>query len=336
MKKNLALALVVVLMLTTLVGCGGDKAAVAPTPNEFKPVTMKLAHVNNLDHPYQLGAELFKELVEKGTNGDIKIDIFEAGTLGNERELIEQCAMGSTEFIVVASAPFANTVPEFLAFDLPFIFRDRAHAYNVLDGEIGQGILDKMDGTGIVGLNYWENGFRHMSNSVREVKTPADAKGLKIRVMENEIYLATFNALGALPTPMAWSEVFTALQQKTIDGMENSPSIYATSSLYDVQKYYSLTGHFYSPAVFGVNEEVLNGLPEEYQKVILSAADEARDYERKMHEELDIKSIEVLKEKGMIITEVDKKPFIDAVQVVYDKYSEQIGQELIDSIINTK
>lgn len=340
MKKHALLLLAVALVFTLLAGCGGNNAPVSSTGSTgtsgdetFKPITLKLGHVNQLDHPYTLGAQKFKEIVEQKTNNNITIDIFEGGTLGNERELIEQCAMGSTDLIVVASSPFANTVPEFLIYDLPFLFRDRAHAYSVLDGEIGAGILEKMDGSGVVGLNYWENGFRHMSNSLREVKTPADSLGLKIRVMENELYISTFNAMGALPTPMAWSEVFTALQQKTIDGMENSPTIYVTSSLYDVQKHLSLTGHFYSPAIFGINEALLNNLPADYQQIIKEAAEEAKNYERQVHEELDNTNIEVLKEKGMLITEVDTAAFVEAVQPVYDEYAPQIGQDLIDAIL---
>ncbi len=343
MKKHAVLLLVVILVFTLLAGCGSGKApassaggASASGEAAFKPVTLKLGHVNQLDHPYTLGAQKFKQIVEEKTNNDITIDIFEGGTLGNERELIEQCSMGSTELIVVASSPFANTVPEFLVYDLPFLFRDRAHAYAVLDGDIGTGILEKMSGSGVIGLNYWENGFRHMSNSLREVKTPSDSQGLKIRVMENELYISTFNAMGALPTPMAWSEVFTALQQKTIDGMENSPTIYVTSSLYDVQKYLSLTGHFYSPAIFGINEQLFNSLPADYQQIIMEAAEEAKDYERKMHEELDDTNVEVLKEKGMVITEVDTAAFVEAVQPVYEKYAPQIGQELIDAVLAVK
>jgi tripartite ATP-independent transporter DctP family solute receptor len=318
---------IVVLLLISVSGY----AATAPGVT-----VLKFAHVNGPDHPYQITATKFAQLISERTNGKVIVETFHSGQLGNERELIEQCKLGSVDFVVTASAPWGNFMPELMVFDLPFLFRDRAHAYKVLDGPIGKPYLQKMDKQNVIGLAFWENGFRHTSNSKREVKTPADLKGLKIRLMENPVHLGTFKALGAMPTPMAWGEVFTALQQKTIDGMENSPVVYVTSNLFEVQKYLSLTGHFYSPAPFIMNKDKMNKLPKDIQAIILKTSIEMRDYERKVHLELDEKNLKVLRDKGMTITTVDPNLFREKCTALYDEYKAKLGADTINNIINTK
>ena len=202
MKTKRILSLVIaVVMLITLVGCGKS----TPAQTDTKVTILKFAHVNGPDHPYEVAGTKFAQLVAERTNGKVKVETFHSGQLGNERELIEQCKLGSIDLVVTASAPWGNFMPEIMAFDLPFLFRDRAHAYKVLDGEIGKSFLTKLDKHNVVGLAYWENGFRHVSNSKREIKVPNDLQGLKIRLMENPVHLGTFKALGALPTPMALS-----------------------------------------------------------------------------------------------------------------------------------
>jgi tripartite ATP-independent transporter DctP family solute receptor len=322
----------------SVVGCSSsDKQdSKAATASDGKNYTFKLAHVNNPNHPYTLASKKFAELVNKSTNGHVTVEVYDSGTLGNENDIIEQVQMGSIQFGLVASAPFANTIPEMYVFDLPFLFSNRPNAYKVLDGEIGKNILAKLDSQGMVGLGFWENGFRDISNGKHKVVTPADLKGLKIRTMENKIHMASFNAMGAVATPMAWSEVFTALQQGTMDGLENSPVIYSTNAFYEVQKYLSLTGHFYSPAVFFCNKEMLQSLPKEYQTAIINAEKEARNYERKCHEDMDNKALAVLKEHGMEITDVDKNVWRKSCESVYKQYREQIGGKLIDAILAVK
>lgn len=308
-------------------------APAASTPADDTSYTLKLAHVNNADHPYNQASLKFAELVSQGTNGKVTIDVYDSGTLGNENDIIEQVQMGSIDFGLVASAPFANTIPEMYVFDLPFLFKDRPAAYKILDSDVGTNILAKLKDQNMIGFGFWENGFRNVSNRIREVKVPSDLNGLKIRTMENEIHMASFNAMGAIATPMAWSEVFTALQQGTMDGLENSPVIYSTNALYEVQKYLSLTNHFYSPAVFFCNKDMMEKLPKEYQTVIYEAEKEARDYERQCHEDMDNAAISVLKDHGMVITETDNAVWKAACQPVYDKYKEKIGADLIDSIL---
>lgn len=336
-KKLMALLLTAVVCIS-VAGCGdsGSDKKTASSGSEDKNYTFKLAHVNNPKHPYTLGSKKFAELVNKTTNGHVTIEVYDSGTLGNENDIIEQVQMGSVQFGLVASAPFANTIPEMYVFDLPFLFTSRPVAYKVLDSEIGTNILKKLDAQGMVGLGFWENGFRDVSNSKHKVVVPEDLKGLKIRTMENKIHMASFNAMGAIATPMAWSEVFTALQQGTMDGLENSPVIYSTNAFYEVQKYLSLTGHFYSPAVFFCNKEALKSLPEKYQKAIIDSEKQARDFERKSHEQMDNDAIKVLKEHGMEVTDVDKAVWRTSCESVYKEYRDKIGGKLIDSILAVK
>ena len=211
--------------------------------------------------------------------------------------------------------------------DLPFLFRDREHAYKVLDGPIGEGLLDAFSVKQIKGLAFWENGFRQITNNVRPIDKPEDLKGIKIRTMENKIHLAAFRAFGASPTPMAWSEVYTALQQGTIDGQENPIAIVYTSKLAEVQKYLALTGHFYSPALLLMSMKAYNSLPEDIRKIILDTALECATFERNLLRDDEAKQLEELKAKGMQVTTPNKKPFQDAAAPVFKEFEAQFGKE---------
>ena len=332
MTKLSVCAFTTLFLAVCLLGLGVGQSVAAD-----KPIVLKAVNINPPTHPYHLGFEILKAELEKKSNGRLQLELFHSGQLGNERETIEQVILGSVDLVVTASAPWANFVSDLMVFDLPFIFRDRPHAYKVLDGPIGQSVSKGIGKEGLIFLGFWENGFRHVSNSKREVHVPADLKGMKIRLMENPIHLDTFKALGALPMPMAWTEVFTALQQGTIDAIENSPIIYTSNNLNEVQKYLSLTGHFYSPAVFVMNERSFNRVPEDLQKLILQVAEETKHKHRKIHEDSDDVNIEILKQKGMIITEVDKQPYIDAVMPLYQEYGKKLKvEEILKQIIETK
>jgi tripartite ATP-independent transporter DctP family solute receptor len=202
----------------------------------------------------------------------------------------------------------------------------------ILDGPIGQGILDTLVNQGIIGLCYFENGFRNITNKVRPITKPDDLKGLKIRTMESPIHMASFRAMGAAPTPMALGELFTALQQGTVDGQENPLAIINTSKFYEVQKYLSITEHFYAPAPLLIGKAFYDRLDADSQKAIKDAAVEARVYERGLLDDMNTRLRDELQKAGMEINTVDKKPFIDAVQSVYAEYEKEIGKELIQQV----
>jgi len=298
--------------------------------------TFKLGDATAPDHAYNVGARKYAELVAQRTGNRVKIDIYPATQLGSERDLVEGLQLGTVDLVVTSTGPLGGFVPRMFVVDLPFLFRDKAHAYKVLDGPIGKSLLEPFVAKGIMGLAFWENGFRNITNNVRPIEKPEDLRGIKIRTMENKIHLASFKAWGASPTPMAWGEVYTALQQKTIDGQENPIAIIYTAKLYEVQKYLALTGHFYSPSPLLMSLKAYNGLPRDIQKIMLDAAIECATFERNLLRDEEARQIAELKTKGMQVTTPDKKPFQDAAASVYREFEAQFGKDLIDKIIATR
>ncbi len=301
-----------------------------------KPITLKLGHAVAVEHPYHLGAVKFSELVAQRTKNRVKIDVYPSTQLGNERDMVEGLQLGTIDLVVTSTGPLGGFVPKMFVVDLPFLFRDREHAYKVLDGPNGRDLFDAFSAKGIKGLAFWENGFRQITNNVRPIEKPEDLKGIKIRTMENKVHLASFKAFGASPTPMAWSEVYTALQQKTIDAQENPIAIIYFQKISEVQKHLALTGHFYSPTPLLMSLKAFNGLPTGFQKIFVDTAIECATYERNLLRDNEEKQITELKAKGMQVTTPNKKPFQDAAASVYKEFESQFGKETIDKIIATK
>jgi tripartite ATP-independent transporter DctP family solute receptor len=301
-----------------------------------KQVVLKLGHAVAPEHPYHLGAVRYSELVAQRTKNKVKIDVYPSTQLGNERDMVEGLQLGTIDLVVTSTGPLGGFVPRIFVVDLPFLFRDREHAYKVLDGSIGRELLDAFSAKGIRGLAFWENGFRQMTNSVRPIEKPEDLKGIKIRTMENKVHLSAFRAFGASPTPMAWSEVYTALQQKTIDAQENPIAIIYFQKIYEVQKYLALTGHFYSPAPLLMSLKAFNNLPKNIQKIMLDTAMDCATYERNLLRDNEAKQLAEIKAKGMLVTLPNKKPFQDAAAPVYKEFESQFGKEIIDRIIATQ
>jgi tripartite ATP-independent transporter DctP family solute receptor len=241
--------------------------------------------------------------------------------------------MGLIEAAVISSAPLANFSSDFLVLDLPYIVTDRDKAYQIMDGPIGQAILDTMDEKGVKAMGFWENGFRNITNSKLPIVHPADLKGLKMRTMENPIHQATFEHFGATPTPMAWGEVFLALQQGTIDGQENPLVVIYTGKVYEIQKYISMTGHFYSPAVFLFSKQVFDSYPQDVQEAIVTAEKESRAWERAYSSRLDEQLLKELADKGVLVNDVDKAEWQAACQPIYDMFKDRINPDYIKAII---
>jgi len=318
--------------LTTLMLAVLALMAFAGTALAEPKYIMRIGITTEPDGHYHKGLMYFKEKVEGYTGGQVQVDIFPSSQLGNERDMIEGLSFGLLEGAVTSSAPLANFSPDFLLLDLPYIVTDREKAFKIMDGEIGQAILGTMTDKGVLALGFWENGFRNVTNSKRPIVHPADLKGLKIRTMENPIHQYTFEYFGATPTPMAWGEVFLALQQGTIDGQENPLVIIDTVKVYEVQKYISLTGHFYAPAVFMLSKQVFDTYPKDVQEAILKAEKEARDWERAYSAQLDDKLVVSLKEKGAEINEVDKAEWQKACAPIYDKFKDRINPAYIKAM----
>ena len=286
---------------------------------------------------YGVAIDAFAREVEKRTNGRYKIQNFYAGALGAERESIEGIQLGTLDLTMTSTGPVPNFVPEVAILDIPFLFHDYAHARAVLDGPIGQDLLTKFDAKGIKALAWGENGFRHMTNNKHPVNTPDDLKGLKMRTMENPIHIEAYRQFGILPTPMAFTEVFTALQQGTVDGQENPLSVITAAKLEQVQKYLSLTGHVYSPALILMSKAQWDKLSAADQQAFSAAAREAVKANRARIDEDEKRAVGDLRAKGMAVVDtLDKTKFQAALKPVYDDFSKRFGQGNIDKIKNYK
>lgn len=284
-----------------------------------------------------VGIDTFAREVEKGTNGRYKVQTFYQGSLGGERESIEAVQLGTQALTLSSTGPVPNFVPEAKILDVPFLFRDKAHARAVLDGPIGQDLLKKFESKGFKALAWAENGFRHMTNSKREVKAPEDLKGLKMRTMENPVHIAAYKTFGIVTTPMAFPEVFTALQQGTVDGQENPLSVIIAAKFDQVQKHLSLTGHVYSPAIILMNKAEFDKLSAADKQVFLDAAKEATKANRARVDEDDAKGVADLRAKGMTVNEnVDKAKFVQALAPVNAEFEKQFGKANLDKIRNFK
>jgi TRAP-type transport system periplasmic protein len=299
--------------------------------------TMKIS-ISVAQNSHQgVGIDTLAREVEKRTGGRYKIQTFYSGSLGGERESIEAVQLGTQELTFTSTGPVPNFVPEARILDIPFLFRDKAHARAVLDGPIGQEMLTKFESKGFKALAWGENGVRHMTNSKRAVNAPDDLKGLKMRTMENPVHVAAYKGFGIITTPMAFPEVFTALQQGTVDGQENPLSVIMAAKFDQVQKHLSLTGHVYSPAIFLMSKASFDKLAPADKQHFLDAAKEAVKANRARVDEDDAKGVAELRSKGMQVVEnVDKAKFQSALTPVYADFEKQFGKANIDTIRNFK
>ena len=249
-------------MKHTLFAFAGALATLAVTSAHAEQ-SIVIGHALSPTSHYGLGADAFIAKLEELSGGEFTGTQAPAGQLGGERDMIEGLQIGSLDVVITSTGPLGNFVPEVYALDLPFLFRDYDHARAVLDGEIGQELLAKIDENQLVGLAWSENGFRHVTNSQRPVRTPADLEGLKLRTMENKVHMEAFSEMGAAPTPMAFPELFTALQQGVVDGQENPITVITASKFWEVQGHVSLTGHVYSPVAVLASPILIDGLTDE-------------------------------------------------------------------------
>ena len=280
-----------------------------------------------------IAIDTFAKEVEKRTGGRYKIQTFYSGSLGGERESIEAVQLGTQELAFSSTGPIPNFVPDTKILDVPFLFRDKAHARAVLDGPIGQEMLTKFDAKGFKALAWGENGFRHMTNSKRDVKGPEDLKGLKMRTMENPVHIAAYKGLGIVTTPMAFPEVFTALQQGTVDGQENPLSVIMASKFDQVQKHLTLTGHVYSPAIFVMNKAAFDKLSAADKQAFVDAAKEGTKANRARVDADDAAGVTELRAKGMtVIDNIDKAKFVAMLAPVNAEFEKQFGKANLDAI----
>jgi tripartite ATP-independent transporter DctP family solute receptor len=294
--------------------------------------TIKIGHVLNQDHSWNVCLVGFAEEVKAATEGRIVIEVFPGSQLGNEKDMIEGLSLQTLDGGLIGGGSFQSVEPKFGIEALPYAWPTHQSAYNALDGELGAILLTLLEKQGIIGLSWWENGFRHLTNNVRPIEKPEDLKGLKIRVTPDKMRLDTFKALGASPMPINFGELYTALQQGVVDGQENPYAIIYSNSFFEVQKYLSPTGHIWGSALLCVNSSVWNRLSEQDRATVLKIASKWRDEQRKQTMEQEKEFLAKLGEKGMQIATVDKAAFQGAVQGVWAEYENVFGKELMDLV----
>jgi tripartite ATP-independent transporter DctP family solute receptor len=302
------------------------------------PIAVKVGHVNPPGDPSHDAWEFFKKTLEEKSGGKFKVDLYPAGQLGEERELIEQVKMGSVDLVTVNSAPLSLHFPKFDLFVLPYLFRDEPQLQRFADGPVGQKLAeDFQQATNIKLLAYWANGVRHMFLPKKAINTPDDFKGVKVRVMNNEVYIGLFNALGAMPTPMAYGEVYTALSTGVIDAAENDTAGYLAMKFYEPAKYFSMTSHVVAVKIELANPAFLSKIPADLRPLFDQVTLETRDWQRKRYAEKQQTDIEWMKANKVQVNEVkDLSAFQTKVKPLWDKYAPKIGQDLINQAIATK
>ena len=277
--------------------------------------------------------DTFAKEVERLTDGRYVIKTFYASSMGAEREAMESVQMGTQELTWTSSGPVPNFVPEVKILDVPYLFTDYQHARTVLDGPIGDEMLKAFEPRGFKALAWAENGFRHMTNNKHPIKVPADMQGLKMRTVENPVHIQAYKAFGINPTPMAFSEVFTALQQGTVDGQENPLSVITASKFDQVQKHLTLTGHVYSPGVYLMNKATFDKLPDADKKAFIEAAQIGVKANRDRIDSDEKNAVADLRSKGMEVVEtIDKAQFQAALEPIMADFNKQFGKDNMDKI----
>lgn len=340
LKKGLAVLLVGLMIAALAAGCSskskGDDKSAGNTGDE-KPVTLIFSNVTSKSG--KDAGEKFKEIVEAETNGSVKVNLFPDNQLGDDRVVIETTQFGDIDIGVSSTSPLATMYADFYLFDAPYLFLSTEDAYAALDGETGQKILDGMESIGLKGLAFWENGFRNFTNNKVPVSKPEDVKSMKIRTMENEVHIAAWTALGANPTPMAFTELFTALQQGTVDGQENPLGIIDGNKFQEVQKYVSMTQHVYTPYIVTMNLEKYNSLSDKQKAAIDKAAKESTKFQREQSQKYEKEILDGFEAKGVTVVNLtdDQKAAFQKVMndaKVFDLVKQKMTHpEYLDQIL---
>lgn len=323
MKRFLVFFVVIVFGLSSLFAAGQQ---------EKSKIVLKVGHIFAATHPWQTNLEGMAEEVRKETNGVVDIQVFPAAQLGGDRDVAEGMRLGTIEMGLFGTGGLQSLDKRMIIEELPYAWETREKAYAAMDGDLGKALDKVMLEYSIIGLHFWESGYRHITNNTRPIRTVSDLKGLSLRVPEAEMRIDTFKELGALPTPLAFSELFTALQQGVVSGQENPLATIYSSRFQEVQKYLSLSNHIWGSGYLGISEKAWKSLSKEQQNVLV---EKARVWGEKCREEIassDDDYIEMLKKEGMLVNETNFAEFQKAVKPVWDKYEKEFGSELMNIV----
>ena len=307
-------------------------AAVFATSVEAKTI-LRMATDVSRDNSQAVGAEHFAKLVAEKTNGDVQIKFYPDGTLGSSQAIVSGTRTGNIDIAMIGTVNLGGLAEGFLALDLPFIFKDSAHVYRSLDGKAGAELFAELDKVGLTGLAFFENGFRNITNSRKPIKVPEDVKGLKIRVPQSQTLVKTFEALGANPVPMAYGELYTAMETGAIDSQDHPTSTLYAGKFYEVQKYLSMTHHGYAAVTLVMNSRKFDKLSPEYQQIFLDCAKEAAKFQRELNYTEDQKLLTEMQNAGLEINDdVDLDLFVEATKAIRDEFVKEHGDTVVKLI----
>jgi tripartite ATP-independent transporter DctP family solute receptor len=332
MKKYFLLILILTLSIVLLIAGCGQKEEVTTVQPEEETIVLKMGHKSSESHSWHKGCLLFKEIVEEKTNNKIKVEIYPNSQLGNQKDMTEASQLGVVDIVLDLPAILANFVPEIGVYDLPFVFKDYAHAYETLD-TIGMETDEPLQDVGLKLLAMWETGFKRLSGNTREIKTIEDLKGLKIRVPGSPVLTATIKAIGANPISVAWNETYIALQQGTADGQFNPPSIMVENKIHEVQKFYANNLNIqYGAEPVVMSLKTWNKLSPEFQKIVQEAAIEARDYQREICQQDDLNELQTMVDAGIKVYDVSDEVLVELMEMTAPVREEYADKELLDRI----
>ena len=302
---------------------------------QFKERNFRVSNGVNKEHPMGNGLAKMGACTLEKSGGKMKIQPFWDGALGSDLTSTQSVRTGSLEMVITSTAPVVSIVPELGVFDLPFLFNTASEADKVLDGKSGEWFAAKLPAVGLVNLAWWENGFRHTTNSKRPINKVEDFEGVKMRVMQNTIFLDTFKTLGSNAVPMAFTEVYSALETKTVDGQENPFSNIENMKFYEVQKYLTLTKHAYSPTLVLFSKKIWDTLSPQEQTTLRECAVQGREEQRRANRAQEARSVDSLKAKGMAVNEIapaEMQRIRDRSSVIYERHAKAIGDEAITMV----
>jgi len=298
--------------------------------------TLRWAQQNSMEHPQGLGSKKFADLVEQKSGGKIKVRVFPSGQLGGDLQNVSALQGGTLDLMVLNAGLLVGVVKEFAVVDLPFLFNTPQEADAVVDGSVGKKLFAKLPDKGLVGLGYFELGFRNVTNSKHPITKAEDFAGIKLRVLQSPLFIELFNTLGANTVAMPFPEVYTALEQKVIDGQENPYTVVFDSKFQEVQKYVSATQHIYNAQSVLISKKTWDKLSAEEQKLIQEALDEAKIYQRQVSRTKATEALEGLKKAGMQANEISMEELArikQKVQPVIDKYAKEVGDDLYKEVL---
>lgn len=344
MKKWLMMMVAAVLMLGLLAGCGARSQQSGSSTNggeaggkqaSGEKITIKFSHVVAENTPKGQAAEMFKKLAEEYTNGKVEVQVFPNSQLYTDEDVLAAIQQNNVQLAAPSTSVVTKLYPQWTLFDLPFIFKDEANVQAAMESpEIGGKLFTMLEDQKLLGLAMWDNGFKQM-HSNKAIKTPADFKGQKLRVMSSKVLEAQFKSVGANPTPMAFGEVYSALEQGVIDGGENTLSNIYSQKMHEVQKSITMSNHGYLGYAVITNADFWNGLPDDVRQSLEKALDETTEWVRENSKRVNDEQLEDIKAAGkteiITLTDEEKQAWVDAMTSIYPQFEDQIGKDLIDA-----